>query len=98
MARLGHGGQVHVVLERHRPIEVGPQRAEQTVVPAGQVEGEGDVAGGRVDQAGRAEHHPAHPLPWRVGRLAALDHGGVHDATGRRPRAWSPRPGQRTRR
>ena len=66
-ARLCDRGEVHVVLERDRSVEVGPQRAEEAVVPAGQVEGERDVAAGRVDQTRRAEHDPAHPFPWRAG-------------------------------
>jgi hypothetical protein len=49
-------------------------------VPARQVERERDLAGGRVDQAGRAEHHPPDPLQRRPGRLGRLDDGGVHDA------------------
>ncbi len=65
--RLGDGGQVDVVLERDRPVEVGVERISKSVVPAGQVEGEGDVAGGRIDHAGGTEHDSAHPVPGRVG-------------------------------
>jgi hypothetical protein len=48
------------------------------VVPARQVEREGDVAGGRVDQTRRAEHDPADPLPRGVRPVGRLDHRGVH--------------------
>ena len=79
--RLGDGGQVDVVLEDDRGVQVLAQRGEQAAVPAGQVEREGDVAGARVDQAGGAEHDPAYAEPCRVPALARrLHHRVVHDA------------------
>jgi hypothetical protein len=56
--RLGDRGQVDVVLEHDRGVQVVAQRGEQPPVPAGQVERERDVAAGRVDQTRGAEHDP----------------------------------------
>jgi hypothetical protein len=75
---LGDRRQVHVVLERDRPVEVGVERVAQAVMPAREVEGERDVAAGRVDHARGAEHDPADPVPRRVGLLGRLDDRGVH--------------------
>ncbi len=76
---LGDRGQVDVVLEDDRPVEVGAERGEQAPVPPRQVPGERDLAALRVDQAGRAEYDPANPLQGGAGRLGRLDDGGVHD-------------------
>jgi hypothetical protein len=49
-------------------------------VPARQVERERDVPGAGVDQAGRAEHHPADAGELGVRAAHRLHHGVVHDA------------------
>src|SRR5690606_12153875 len=53
---LGDGGEVDVVLYRHRTPQVGAQRGEDALVPGGQVERELDVAGRRIDHARGADH------------------------------------------
>ena len=58
---FGHRGQVHVILDHHRPVPGVPERLERTFVPLGQIHRQAWVTGPRVHHAGTADHHRAQP-------------------------------------
>src|SRR5262249_46969309 len=76
---LGDRGQVDIVLEHDRPVEVVPQGGEQAPVPAGQVPGERDLATLRVDQARGTQDDPADALDRGTGGAGGPDDRGVDD-------------------
>ena len=75
---LGHRGQVDVVLDRHRPAQVGAQRVEHALVPGGQVHGQPQVTGARVEHAGGADHERPQRLRRHPGRAAGRRDRAAH--------------------